>query len=80
MKLKIIAFGVAKDILGASTIVVDVPENMSVANLKTLLEQQYPRLKVLHSYMVAIDHKYAIDTEILNTNNEIALIPPVSGG
>ncbi len=80
MKLKIIGFGIAKDILGASTITVDVPENTTVAELKTILEQQYSRLKVLHSYMVAIDHRYAIDNEILNTNNEIALIPPVSGG
>lgn len=75
-----LAFGIAKDIFGSSSIVLDLTENSTTANLKRSLEERYPRLKALASYMVAVNNEYAQDDAVLARKDEIAIIPPVSGG
>lgn len=80
MKVKVLAFGIAKDIFGGSTIEVELPKNGTAQNLKQSLEEYYPRLKHLVSYMVAVNNEYASDENLLTERDEIAIIPPVSGG
>ncbi|HEY9002847.1 MAG TPA: MoaD/ThiS family protein [Mucilaginibacter sp.] len=80
MKVNVLAFGIAKDIFGSSSVEVELPENGTTHNLKQLLEESYPRLKHLVSYMVAVNNEYASDTGLLTEMDEIAVIPPVSGG
>lgn len=74
-----LAFGIAKDIFGGSSVDLHLDGNL-IADLKTTLERQYPRLKQLRSYMVAVNNEYAMDEGILTDTDEIAIIPPVSGG
>ena len=80
MKVSVLAFGIAKDIFGSSSVDVELPENGTTGNLKQSLEDIYPRLKHLISYMVAVNNEYAQDEGILTERDEIAIIPPVSGG
>ena len=80
MRVNVLAFGIAKDIFGASAVEVEVAEEATVASLKTTLEAQYPRLKQLTSYMVAVNSEYAEADNTLQHRDEIAIIPPVSGG
>ena len=80
MKVNVLAFGIAKDIFGGSSVDVELPEAGTTASLKESLETRYPRLKQLASYMVAVNNEYAEDEVILNERDEIAIIPPVSGG
>ena len=79
MKIRILAFGIVKDIFGSSSITVEL-QDASVTALKTLLEDIYPRLKQLASYMVAVNNEYADAGMTIMDNDEIAVIPPVSGG
>ena len=80
MKINILAFGIAKDIFGNSSISVELTNDATVYNLKYSLEKQYPRLKQLASYMVAVNNEYALPEDVIYENDEIAVIPPVSGG
>jgi molybdopterin synthase sulfur carrier subunit len=80
MKVNVLAFGIAKDIFGSSSIHVELPENGTTQNLKESLEIKYPRLKHLVSYMVAVNNEYASNDCLLTEMDEIAIIPPVSGG
>jgi molybdopterin converting factor subunit 1 len=80
MKVNVLAFGITKDIFNSSSIEVELPENGTIGNLKQLLEDRYSRLKHLVSYMVAVNNEYAQDEGILTELDEIAIIPPVSGG
>ncbi|RFZ84986.1 MoaD/ThiS family protein [Mucilaginibacter terrenus] len=80
MTITILAFGIAKDIFGSNTITVDLHGDVDVACLKDTLEDRYPRLKQLSSYMVAVNNEYADNTLALTMSDEIAIIPPVSGG
>ena len=80
MEINILAFGVAKDILGGASVSVQLTNDATVYNLKYLLEDKYPRLKRLTSYMVAVNDEYALDGDTIHERDEIAIIPPVSGG
>ena len=78
--MNVLAFGIAKDIFGASAVEVELADAKTVANLKASLEARYPRLKQLSSYMVAVNNEYAETANILQQRDEVAIIPPVSGG
>jgi len=80
MKINILAFGIAKDIFGGASVDLELANDASVYNLKYLLEQQYPQLKQLASYMVAVNNEYALPEDGIHAGDEIAIIPPVSGG
>ncbi len=80
MKIKVLAFGVTKEIFGESAVNLELANDSSVYNLKYSLEKQYPKLKQLASYMVAVNNEYALPEDVIYENDEVALIPPVSGG
>jgi molybdopterin synthase sulfur carrier subunit len=80
MEISILAFGIARDIFGAPSISVQLDKTATTGNLKTLLEEKYPRLKQLASYMVAVNNEYAEDNGAITERDEVAIIPPVSGG
>jgi len=80
MKIKVLAFGIAKDIFGGSSVNVELANDALVCNLKYNLEQAYPRLKQLSSYMIAVNNEYALAEDTIHATDEIAIIPPVSGG
>jgi molybdopterin converting factor subunit 1 len=80
MEINVLAFGIAKDIFDGPTVNLQLPNDAIVSNLKYLLEQQYPRLKQLKSYMIAVNNEYALDGDTIHERDEIAIIPPVSGG
>jgi molybdopterin synthase sulfur carrier subunit len=80
MEINILAFGVAKEIFGGPFVSVHLTNDATVYNLKYLLEDKYPRLKQLASYMVAVNDEYALDGDNIHERDEIAIIPPVSGG
>jgi molybdopterin converting factor subunit 1 len=75
----ILLFGAAKDIAGVP--VLDKPEHVTdVATLKAWLYEVYPSLQQLRSVMIAVNRTYAADTQEISSQDEIAVIPPVSGG
>lgn len=75
----ILLFGAAKDIAGVP--VLDKPEHITdVATLKAWLYEVYPSLQQLRSVMIAVNRTYAADTQEISNQDEIAVIPPVSGG
>lgn len=80
MKVKILAFGVAKDIFQHPSVVLDMEEGTTVEVLKKSLEERFPRLNQLSSYMIAVNNEYAAGGDTIDQADEIALIPPVSGG
>ncbi|NJB69864.1 molybdopterin synthase sulfur carrier subunit [Saonia flava] len=81
--MTILLFGVTKDIVGSSSLSIPVSNNTipkTVGGLKQYLGQSYPDLLELSSLAVAVNNNYAGDETKIDTFDEIALIPPVSGG
>ncbi len=81
MHFKLLAFGIAKDIFGTSLLEISTENSTAtVRELQQLLETRYPRLQQLASYMIAVNNTYAAPNDVLEERDEIAIIPPVSGG
>ncbi len=80
MKITVFAFGIAKEIIENAFADIELKDETSVHILKSMLEEKYPALKKLGSYMIAVNNEYAGDEIIINDKDEVALIPPVSGG
>jgi molybdopterin synthase sulfur carrier subunit len=78
-KYKVKAFGITKDILGGRETVIEV-EGQTVAALRKELQNKYPQLVSLRSLFIAVNNSYAEDHASIVETDEIALIPPVSGG
>lgn len=84
--MTVLLFGITRDIVGSSSL--SIPKSSefgqgssrTVGDLKTYLGTMYPQLLQLTSLAVAVNNSYAEDSTIINTFDEIALIPPVSGG
>ncbi len=80
--MEILFFGITKDIVGSSQVILDFENEApkSVGELKMKLERKYPEFSKLSSLAVAVNSEYADDNVQLQTNDEVAIIPPVSGG
>lgn len=78
--IRILAFGIAKEITGSATMSMGVNENITVEALKERLKEAYPELRRLSAFMIAVNGEYAVPGTILTATDEIAIIPPVSGG
>ena len=78
MKIRVKPFGAARDILGG-TLELEVSGN-TVLELRETLQTKFPALSDLHSLLIAVNQNYADDNLELRPTDEVALIPPVSGG
>ncbi|MBS1555903.1 MAG: MoaD/ThiS family protein [Bacteroidetes bacterium] len=79
MELKIKTFGAARDMMGGKEVVIKI-NGTNVCDLRKTLVATYPALADLRSLLIAVNQQYAEDSQQLKETDEIALIPPVSGG
>jgi molybdopterin converting factor subunit 1 len=80
MILHILNFGVARDLVGADVWALEVPDAVTVGGLKEHILAAHPRFQSLKSLMIAVNAEYGAEDAVLKETDEIALIPPVSGG
>ncbi len=80
MIIKILAFGIAKEIFGGSSIDFALENEVTTVDLKAALEERYPSLAELSSYLLAVNNEYAAPDLTIGAKDEVAIIPPVSGG
>ena len=80
MKIQILFFGITTDLVGASSLGLELTEASTVLNFKSLLKEKYPQLKNIDSFAIAVNESYATDELVLKENDTVAIIPPVSGG
>ncbi len=80
MEIRLIAFGVAKDIMAGSTLTIQIEEGATISTLKDHLVEIYPEFNKLAHLDFAIKEEYVSDETQLNVLDEVIIIPPVSGG
>lgn len=81
MRVYVKLFAAARDLAGANEIAVEVPESVTIADVRRVLADEAPRLAPLAARsMMAVNAHYADDDAIISPTDEVALIPPVSGG
>lgn len=80
MKIKLIAYGIAKDILQTNSLDLEVSDSASILDVKRSLVTQFPEFEKLQSLKLAVNEDYQYDDFTLQPNDEVVIIPPVSGG
>jgi molybdopterin converting factor subunit 1 len=81
MMVRVKLFAVAKERAGREELAIELPTGATIADMRDAIAATYPTLaNVLHHAMWAVDTAYANDKTTITEENEIALIPPVSGG
>lgn len=80
MEIDIIAFGIAKDILGTRKCRLALNDPALVSTLRERLLDKYDGFDELASLRFAVNEEYVHDDYLLNPGDEVVLIPPVSGG
>lgn len=78
--LNVLLFGITRDLVGQSQLAVPLSSGARVADLMAHLNAQYPALANVKSILVAVNSEYADPEHVLTPSDEVALIPPVSGG
>ena len=74
-------FASAADIVQQRESKMEVIDGQNVSDLLDTLCSEYPRLEMLRPALrVAVNHEYANDEDPIHDGDEVALIPPVSGG
>lgn len=81
MRVQVLFFGQLKDLAGKPCDSLDLPDGASVRDLLQYYALQIPRMKAaLPSLAVAVNQRYADAETKLKSNDEVGLLPPVSGG
>lgn len=81
MRVRVLFFGMLKELVGKATDVIELPEGALVRDVVGHYESLNPRLKDwLESLALAVNQQYSGPDTRLMPNDEVALLPPVSGG
>jgi molybdopterin converting factor subunit 1 len=85
MRVKVLYFAVLRDLCGQVAEEIELPAGESVGGLLKLLESRSATgkavaNKVWSAIAVAVNQEYAQGSLVLQDGDEVALLPPVSGG
>ena len=82
--LKVKSFAILKDIIGTQQMTLRLPrkdKGTTVADLRIRILELYPVISEKRIAMgIAVNAKIANEKSVINDLDEIALLPPISGG
>jgi molybdopterin converting factor subunit 1 len=81
MKITVKLFAVLRDAVGSAEVLMDLPAGTTAAQAADTLAKIYPAVsKHLPRAAFAVNRAYVPGSTALQAGDELALIPPVSGG
>jgi len=81
MQVQVIYLGMLREIAGCDREVVQLSDSSTLFELYSDLQKRVPKLQDFRGAIaLAVNYEYASGTVVLQDNDEVALIPPVSGG
>src|SRR5665213_1473320 len=81
MQIRVLFFGLLKDICGRAEDTLDLPAGSSLGSVFDRYASQFPRLHAMaQSIVLARNHEFGAPADLLAEGDEVALLPPVSGG
>jgi molybdopterin converting factor subunit 1 len=80
-KLKVRLFASVRDLLGKDQVELEVTDKITASDLRKEINGLYPVLSTDNiTFAIAVNRKLVDDTELVNPTDEIAILPPISGG
>src|SRR4051794_20331939 len=81
MRVRVLFFGMLKDIVGRAGEESEIPADACLRTVFDDYASRYPRLReIAPSIVVARNHEFADPATRLEEGDEVAFLPPVSGG
>ena len=81
MKIRIRYFASFREITGLNEEILAVHEGASVAEVRALLLERYPRLqRIMERSVCAVNRGYVAAEAALHDGDELVFIPPMGGG
>jgi len=81
MRIKVLFFGFTHEVTGLREEQVEVGEGENLRGLRQIYENRFPRLgELAGSLLFAVNQQIAEPLAILHDGDEVAFMPPVSGG
>lgn len=79
MRVKVLFFALFRERAGTSKLELDLPQGSTVGAAKEILESQFPGLE-LSGGLAAVNQRFTGADHPLQEGDELAFLPPVSGG
>ena len=73
-------FASSREIIGKDKITLKLSEKMTALDLRRMILEQFPQVARKIQFVIAINRKIADDATTLDQMDEVAILPPVSGG
>ncbi len=81
MRIKVLFFGPVREIVGLREDTIEMPDGARLQSVLETYGNRFPRLReIAPSVVIALNQQFAPPTSAVADGDEIALMPPVSGG
>src|SRR5437868_4245137 len=80
MRVAIRLFASVRESIGANQITIELPEAATAADAIAALRAQYPTVGGIPEARLSVNYEYVGGDHVIHEQDEVALIPPVSGG
>ncbi len=81
MQVRVKLFALARDLAGVEELALPLPSQATAITALQVLIEQYPALRQWKDHLrLAVNNEYVSNDTLLHENDEVAVIPPVSGG
>jgi len=81
MQVRVLFFGILKDLAGRSSDLLSLPDHASAADVISHYQQRLSKnTGIFNSIAISVNQEYAPPDMKLHSGDEVALLPPVSGG
>ena len=80
MKISVRFFALYRERAGTSHADMEIPDETTPRDLLVILRDKYANLPSYDTVLIAVNSEYIDIDETLTEGDEVAIIPPVSGG
>lgn len=81
MRVRVRLFAILRDVAGVGEVTLELSDGSTASGIVAPLIDKYPALsRYMHRVAYAVNLNYAAADAPLRDGDEVALIPPVSGG
>ena len=81
MQIRVLYFGALREAAGKADELFTLGEESTAAEIIARVRERFPRsTELLSRSAIAVNQNYVLPSEPLHDGDEVALLPPVSGG